>query len=595
MEKITRRQFLFSLLAAGSMLALGNSTQFGALAPALAAVNEAQLGKFSGDIFFKQMHAELLRKKPEDKPRQYPSQASDEKIDILIVGGGIAGLDTAYYLLTHPQIQGRGVKVRLFELNDEVGGTAKEYQWQGIPYSNSAAYFYLFEPQDPIMKLYRDLGVLDEVVVPSGRAKDSAFVKDHLYPDIFRLGRGQGFESETRALEQAQERFLAIDHEMYPEVPFDPAGPFSRAEFQRLDRLTLGALLEQGGVVKEGRPEYDIPANLPLIMREYAENYCYSSFGCSSYEVSAWQGINWFASEFEEGGVGVLPGGNGRMAALLKQKIDALDPDCILTDMPVVDVSQDAAGGHKRVTVALDRDPNSNRYRTFKAGYVVMACPLMVSQRLLAAEFPQDIRHRMDVFDYCPYIVANVMVEGDFAGDAWDIYCLDGFSSFGKAGEKLYRDKPFMDIINATWVWNQSGRRAAAGAQGAKAEAGAAGSVFTVYAPQPFPGQRRNLLSDDFCQGMKEKVRRGLLYRLGPLGLDAKRIVDIRIARWGHSMFKAFPGILSSGILDDLQAAVADKGIYFAGTDLLGAPTVENCHITARAAAEKLAGALKKE
>jgi hypothetical protein len=541
MDRLSRREFLCSLVAATSLLMVDFSFAPGAARPALSEVLRNELGAFSGDRHFNQMHIELLGKKREGARRNYRTAIKAEKIDIIIVGGGIAGLDTAYYLLTDPEIREKGAVVRLFELDDEVGGTAKEYAWEGLPYTNSAAYFYVMEKEDPIMELYQDLGVTDEMIEPSSTDKESMLIGNKPWFNIFSRGRGAGFESETEALRASAKFFSSFNREnLFPSVPWEAGGAYSREEFMHLDRMSFGELLEGKAMPKGLRPP-----QFPMLFREFAENYCYSSFGCSSYAVSAWQGLNWFASEFAEGGVAVLPGGNGRITTRLREKIASLDRNCIRTSLPVVDVTCDPTTGKKRVTVAQGHDMRKGSYETYDASYVVMACPLAVSRRIITGELPARLRESLASLRYSGYLVGNVFVHGTLKDECWDMYCLDDYKLLGKQGESFYRKKAFMDLINATWSVTRSPTGSHGGARLDR-------SVFTLYSPQPFPDQRQALLRDDYCDTMKERMKKELLARLEPQGLKKQAIAGIRLARWGHAMLQATPGLCSSGILTDL-------------------------------------------
>ncbi len=581
MDSFSRRSFLKRVAALSLIIIWDAPLAFGAVKPALYLTHKKEMEKFSGDLYFNQMHVELLGKKR--KKRSYPSAWSNEKIDVIIVGGGIAGLQTAFLLLNSAAVKKSGAVVRLFEMDDEVGGTSKEYEWEGIPYSNSAAYFYLMEPEEPIMSLYRAIGILDEVVIPGKADKESILIENKAYQDVFGKGRGmQGYEKEAAAFRQAVAFFTAINRDdLFPDIPYSPGGVYSPEEFKALDCTSFGDLLDRRGMIRKGRKDSAIPV-IPSLFREYIENYCYSSFGCSMYQVSSWQGLNWFASEFTENGVGVLPGGNGRIATRLREKIAALDSNCIVTSRPVVDISCDPSRKLKHVTVAENRDTRATSYKTCTAPFVVMSCPLFVSRRILSDELPLQLSTAIEKLSYSAYIVTNAFINTPVFTEYWDSYCLNDYPLQGKKGEAFYREKPFMDLINASWAPKKL----------LGAEKPFPNTILTMYSPHPFDGQRCEILKDAYCQEFKNKVRKELVRRLGPLGLSDSNIKDIRLARWGHALLQARPGLYSSGILDSIRKAGAQKGIYFAGTDLLGAPTIENCFYTAQSAVEAISGAL---
>lgn len=565
----SRRGFLRSLAAASGLLLMDLARPAGLGHPVWAAVGRAEAGRFSGDMFFAQMHRELMGR------RRTRTSSPGEEIDIAIVGGGIAGLDTAWYLLNHPVVKKSGARVRLFEMDDEVGGMAKEFAWEGIPYTNSAAYFYLAEKDHPDMHLYRALGVLDEMSAPGPSEKESLCIGDRVHPDFFERGRGAGHERETKAIRAVAGYMKELLEEACPTVPYKAGEGYTMEEHRRIDGLSLGAFLDQRGQVTCQGKTRRLP-EVPAIFREFVENYCYSSFGFSAHETSAWQGLNWFTSEFGEHGVGVLPGGNGRLTTRLVERIAQLDAACLRPSMPVVDVSHDAKRRTNLLTVALRKDGATSSYQAFSARYVVVCCPLFVAGRILRQEMPAPVLEEMDRFRYSAYVVANALIRGTVMPDYWDVYCLDGLAPGDVARESLYRAKPYMDVINATWPLRKRG------------QAPRDRTVLTVYAPHPFTGQRRELLSDEYCESLKQRIGTDLVRRFASQGLERGMLRDVRVARWGHAMFQARPGLLSGGILDRIQAAVESRGILLAGCDMAGAPTIENCHLTARAAVARV-------
>gem|GEM_PF-1803441 len=587
MDSFSRRTFLMRAAALSLLMLCDIPHVFGAVKPALYLTHKKEMEKFSGDIYFNQMHTELLGKKRDGKRRSYPASWNDEKIDVIIVGGGIAGLSTAFLLLDSPAVKKSGAVVRLFEMDDEVGGTSKEYEWEGIPYSNSAAYFYLSEPESPCMTMYRKTGIVDEVVIPDDD-NEMVLTGDKICRDFFNRGRGdESPEHEASGCRQAVDFFTVMNSDqLYPEVPFTPGGAYSPAEFKSLDCISFGYLLDRRGTVKTGRRESAIPV-IPSVFKEFIENFCYSSFGCSMYGISAWQGLSWFASEFDKNSVGVLPGGNGRISTRLRQKIDELDSRCIVTSRPVVDVRCNPSRRLCNVTVAENRDTRETSYRTCSAPFVVMSCPLFVSRRILSNELSPRLISSVDSLSYSAYIVTNAFINTSLLEDYWSIYCLDTGPDMGKKGEACYRDKPFMDIVNASWAPGKL----------LKAEKPLPATVLTMYSPHPFDGQRRDMLKDSYCNEFKIRVRKELIRRIGPQGLSDSSIRDIRLARWGHAMLQARPGLCSSGILNDIRMAGARKGIYFACTDMLGAPSIENSFhaawSTAEAISQRLSGKRK--
>jgi hypothetical protein len=98
-------------------------------------------------------------------------------------------------------------------------------------------------------------------------------------------------------------------------------------------------------------------------------------------------------------------------------------------------------------------------------------------------------------------------------------------------------------------------------------------AVLTVYRPYPYEAGRANLLGLSF-DDMESEIRRELLAGFGAHGLRPTDIEGVRIARWGHPMIVTRPGQLADGTMR--RAAQAQPGLYFAHTDVQGAPAYEN-------------------
>ena len=98
-------------------------------------------------------------------------------------------------------------------------------------------------------------------------------------------------------------------------------------------------------------------------------------------------------------------------------------------------------------------------------------------------------------------------------------------------------------------------------------------TVLTVYRPYPYEGGRQAVINRSF-EEVESEVRREVLAGFGPHGLRAADIEGMRIARWGHPMIVARPGQLADGTMK--AASASQPGLFFAHTDIQGAPAYEN-------------------
>src|SRR6185295_3554873 len=81
----------------------------------------------------------------------FDTTVPDETTSLVIVGGGMSGLGTAYLL--------RDEKPVLLERADRFGGNARGESWDGIDYAIGAAYFLEADHDTPLDALYKELDV----------------------------------------------------------------------------------------------------------------------------------------------------------------------------------------------------------------------------------------------------------------------------------------------------------------------------------------------------------------------------------------------------------------------------------------------------
>ena len=80
-----------------------------------------------------------------------PPPEPAEEVDVAVVGGGLSGLASAYFLRHHNTV--------LFELRDRFGGNAMGEVWHDINYSLGGAYFITPDPGSFLEHFYHELGL----------------------------------------------------------------------------------------------------------------------------------------------------------------------------------------------------------------------------------------------------------------------------------------------------------------------------------------------------------------------------------------------------------------------------------------------------
>ncbi|MBP1619733.1 MAG: hypothetical protein H6Q02_500 [Acidobacteria bacterium] len=311
---ITRRTLTRALGLGAATLYLqgciGRSSRPGAarqtLPPELAGISpidrslpERGVTNFSGDAPDRP-HRALWDKQAYLAARGGALPEPEERVPLVVIGGGIAGLSSAYLLREHRPV--------VLEQAPRFGGNSRGEAWRGIDYATGAAYFIEPDEGSAIASLLDELGLAtdwrvkttEDPVVVAGKRYDE-FWDGHSDP-----GRRDQFELLKR-------HFLALLEEsgdlQYPEIPVSDAT--RRASIDALDRESFAGYLER---IAGGPLHPHIAAAV--------EHYCWSSFGASSGELGAASGLNFYAAEF--GNVCVLPGGNAAVAErLLEQLADA--------------------------------------------------------------------------------------------------------------------------------------------------------------------------------------------------------------------------------------------------------------------------------
>lgn len=473
-----------------------------------------------------------------------------EQAKVVVVGGGLAGLASAWLL--------RDQRPLVFEQALRFGGNAKGERWRDSTYALGAAYFIKPDEGEALEKLYAEVGAM--VGARQLEAHDPVELRGKLYREFFAAEHAPEHAAAFRTYAEK----LKAHEEDYPEIPIPAAAAVGSKERELVRSLDKRSLAD---VVIEW-----LDGNVPASLQAALQNYCWSSLGAGWREVSAAAGINFLAGEAF--GVMVHPGGNGAIAKALHDKLRAALPAGHLrTGVVVCGVSADAAGAR----VSYLRDDGSVHTVATKA--VVMACPKFVCKHVVQGLEPARLQ-AIAKLQYRAYLVVNVLLEGGLDHDFYDLYLLrDGAlveSEIG-AGQPPGR---VTDVILGNW--------AKAGAGGAKPSQ----SVLTLYWPLPFPtGRAEVLFRPDAFAYLQPLVEQQLLDILPVLGVDAARVVEVRMARWGHALPVASPGFIADGHAEVVRQPHQGR-VFFAHQDNWALPAIETSLLEAIHFAPQVAAAV---
>jgi glycine/D-amino acid oxidase-like deaminating enzyme len=297
-----------------------------------------------------------------------PAPRRTQRVPVVIVGGGIAGLSAAW------QLDRRGFHdFVLLELEREVGGNSRGGENAVSRYPWAAHYVPVPGPRVTLAReLFRELGVLTDAGWDERSLcfapQERLFVHGEWQPGLESelLGARTG-RDELRRFEE-----LIAEHRASGEFTI-PMALGARAG-SPLDRLSFDDWLTASN--------FRSPA-----MRWYAEYATRDDYGALARDTSAWAGVHYHASrESVEQGPLTWPEGNAWIARRLAEKVATH----LITGAPVHRVS-----------------PNANRW-SVRAGDVEYLCEQVIfaAPTFLAPYIVEGMR--APGFVYSPWLVANL-------------------------------------------------------------------------------------------------------------------------------------------------------------------------------------------
>ena len=216
-DDLSRRAFLrqlSSLMAAGYGLEVLD--QAGAIAKGSAAAAGYALSPWTGDDF-----TLGHRMRSGDGPRL--PQLAESKVDFIIVGGGNAGLTSAYRLRDHNFL--------LLEQYDDLGGTSRGLEHNGLYYSIGAAFYS--QEEGPVAQLVHDFGLKPAILAPD---KNSFYLEGKWVNGV------DG--PSTNVLYRNFKRLKSDIAPVMKELNFDePTLPVTNPALLKLDKLNFASML----------------------------------------------------------------------------------------------------------------------------------------------------------------------------------------------------------------------------------------------------------------------------------------------------------------------------------------------------------------
>jgi phytoene dehydrogenase-like protein len=473
------------------------------------------------------------------------ANAPVQRVEVAILGGGVAGLSAAW------RLERRGLAdYRLFDLEPVLGGTARSGHSPVTAFPWGAHYIPVPSAADSLLaRLLREVGAIDGVDAagrpigaehllvraPEERVFVHGFWQEGLFP----------WAGATAADRAEHQRFQAIVDDYVGRIDGSgrrafalPLGASSNdPELLALDRMSASSFLETRG--------FESPR-----LRWFLEYGCRDDYGLGLDHTSAWALLFYYASRVSSPGADAQPflawpDGNGALV----DHVASIAGERAVARKMVVDVVPEA----ERVRVhVLDLD--TRRAETVLAGRAIVAMPRFVAERVVR---PLRDRGPTPGFEYGSWMVANLHLRDR-----------PFYRGFEPAWDNVIFESPSLGYVTAT---HQRGRDFGP-------------TVLTYYYPltDADPRLSRQRLFDLAWSDWKEIVVRDLA-RAHP-GIEGL-LERVDVFRWGHAMIRPTVGFRSS----EREAASRPIGrLHFAHSDLSGVALFEEAFAHGVRAADEI-------
>lgn len=444
--------------------------------------------------------------------------AAQEKSRVVVIGGGLSGLITAYMLRTHSPT--------LLELNGQLGGNAKGEQFKDAVYPLGSTYFNRPDEKEAFAHFLKELDLFQQ-----GRTEGDAhiFYNSKMYKDFWNGSTDPAAKSQFQKIydELVKVRDSGVCDSLYERPLTNELKALDSISFETWLKKTLGQV----------HPH----------IQEYFQLYAWSSFLTPIEEISAVQMLSFVSAETAE--IMALPAGNAAVTQALYEKTKG---SCDLrANAAVINVKVVEDG----VEICYD-DPEKG-LRTIKAEKCVFAAPKFIAKRIISGLSEKQTR-AMAQISYRAYAVANFIFDRPLVAPAFGIYSLTGHRTPAPTTQNP-PPRLFTDFCFASWVQDNKTENA----------------VLSVYGGLAYDGGRAALFKPESFEKYKTHALTEVTPFIKALGLEPENVKGIRFARWGHAMPVSKVGLLKSGILEQAHQPISNK-IYFANQDNWANPCIES-------------------
>ena len=486
-----------------------------------------------------------------------PASDAWEKIDVVIVGGGVAGLSAAW------RLRKTGFDdFAVVELESVAGGTSRGGKpaagvSASTPFPWGAHYVPAPTHQNPaLVELFGELGLFDgtdadgdPIVAEQFTVDDPSerlFYRGHWYEGLYlHAGASDDDIAQRRRFDAEIDRWVSWrDGSGRRAFTIPVALSSDDPDVTSLDRISMAEWLD--------RRQLNSPR-----LRWLVDYCCRDDYGLSAEQTSAWAGVFYFAARVTRSGAEARPlitwpGGNSRIVEHLSNSLQRqLRLDTVALNVAPREDGVDVVTAHRA------RDGRDGTVRGIHAKRVIFAAPQFLAKYVVDA-FRRNSPRNLEPFQYGTWFVANLFLRGRPAE-----------TGFPLAWDNVLYDSPSLGYVNAT---HQTGPDFGP-------------TVLTYYYPfcDADPRRARQRLLEMDWRECADLTLADLSRAHPDLGSLVERI---DVMRWGHAMIRPMPGFMFGGARQ--AAAKPYRRIHFANTDLSGVALFEEAFYRGVRAAEEV-------